>query len=320
MHDISTKEDKLIQSGIRSTISLIPGTNTLIYSKLSEDNKGWANIHDIYSYNIDTKDEKRITNGLRANNPFVSHDGKKIVFVYQKDGTSNIGLVDIDGKNFKRLTFFENGEQVYNPKFSFEDTLIVFDYSYTNGRDIASVKPDGSGFKFVLNSPADERNVYLTKDNKLYFSSDESGIFNIYSYNSSTGEKNQHSNVVGGAFMPDVADNGDILFAGYTSKGYKIFRISNVSQKKVDITKRYLPAEVILSANASPNGGIANFKNLTNFTDYDIPKYESKKYQGAFTNLSFFPFIRYDNYTTSNQVADKIKPGVYIASSDMLDR
>ncbi len=38
-------------------------------------------------------------------------------------------LVNIEGKNFKTLTFFENGEQVYNPKFSNDDSYIIFDYS-----------------------------------------------------------------------------------------------------------------------------------------------------------------------------------------------
>ena len=81
----------------------------------------------------------RLTYNLRANNPSVSHDGKKIVFLFQKDGTTNLGSVDIDGKNFKRLTFFENGEQVYNPKYSPDDSYVIFDYSYANTRDIAKV-------------------------------------------------------------------------------------------------------------------------------------------------------------------------------------
>ena len=59
-------------------------------------------------------------------------------------------LVDIDGKNFKALTYFENGEQVYNPKFSNDDSYIIFDYSYHQTRDIAKVNTDGSGYEFVI--------------------------------------------------------------------------------------------------------------------------------------------------------------------------
>ncbi|HMU43824.1 MAG TPA: biopolymer transporter Tol, partial [Ignavibacteriaceae bacterium] len=132
-YDLTTKEEKLLVSGVRSTFSLIPGTNKILYAKLSDDNENWYNVHDIYTYDIENEDEVRLTYNMRANQPNLSHDGSKIVFLYQKDGTSNLGIIDIDGKNFKPLTFFQNGEQVFNPKFSNDDSYIIFDYSYHQG-------------------------------------------------------------------------------------------------------------------------------------------------------------------------------------------
>ncbi len=38
--------------------------------------------------------------------------------------------------------------------------------------------------------------------------------------------------------MPDVNENGDIVYAGYTSDGYKIFMINGSEQKKVDDRKK----------------------------------------------------------------------------------
>ena len=140
---METKKDKNITGGVRSTFSFIPGKNKIIYAKISEDNDNWYNVHDLFVYDIDEEDETRLTYNLRANNPSVSNDGNKIVFLFQKDGTTNLGSVDIDGKNFKRLTFFENGEQVYNPKYSPDDSYVIFDYSYANTRDIAKVNSEG---------------------------------------------------------------------------------------------------------------------------------------------------------------------------------
>lgn len=94
-----------------------------------------------------TEKEERITHGLRANNPNVSHDGKSIVFLFQKDGTTNLGIVDINGANFKKITLFENGEQVFNPVFSSDDNEIIFDYSYSTNRDVMRIKTDGSGLE-----------------------------------------------------------------------------------------------------------------------------------------------------------------------------
>ncbi len=109
LYDLETKKDKLIQNGVRSTSSFIKGSNKVVYAKLSDDNPKWTNIHDLYVYDLESEKETRLTFGLRANNPSVSNDGKKITFIYQNDGTVNLGIVDIDGKNFKRLTFFEKG-------------------------------------------------------------------------------------------------------------------------------------------------------------------------------------------------------------------
>lgn len=322
LYDLNKKTEEMVQANVRSTVSWIPGKNQVIYAKLSEDNPSWANIHDLYVYDLDKKEETRLTERLRANQPTVSHNGQKIAFIFQKDGTSNVGTVDINGKNFKRLTFFENGEQVFTPRFSNNDSLIVFDYSINNGRDIAVVKPDGSGLEYILNTKADERNPVFASDGKLYYSCDESGIFNIYSYDFHSRSTEQLSNVTGGAFMPSVKANGDIAYAGYTSQGYKIFLLTKEEQRKVDPLKRYIHAENQPLSAGRLNGDISQFNmnNLVGYNDTEIPDYKAEKYKGSFTKVTFFPVLRYDNYTTSNNFIDKIKPGLYITSSDMLDR
>ncbi len=319
--DLATKKEKSIVDNVRSTVSLTPDGKKIIYSKLSEENENWINIHDIYIYDLDSEEETRLTYGLRANNPSLSPDGKTIVFLYQKDGTTNVGTVDIEGKNFKRLTFFENGEQVYNPKFSENGKYIIFDYSYHHGRDIAKVDVDGSNFEFILKTEHDERNS-VEHNGKLYYACDETGIFNIYSKDLKSGSVKRLTNVLGGAFMPAVDTSGNIYYAGYTSKGYKIFKIDEEEQLKVNPDKKYIVKENPPLAVDKPNGDLTKetIDRLKNFDDYNIEDYKEEKYRGIFTGMSFFPFIRYDNYITANKGLDKIKPGVYFTSSDMLNR
>jgi Tol biopolymer transport system component len=134
-YDTETKKEKLLVSGVRSTYSWIPGKNKILYAKITEDNPDWYNVHDLFVYDVDEDDEIRLTENLRANQPNVSNNGKSIVFLFQKDGTTNLGIVDIDpangtsAKNFRALTSFENGEQVYNPKFSNDDSYVIFESS-----------------------------------------------------------------------------------------------------------------------------------------------------------------------------------------------
>ncbi|MFC2102989.1 biopolymer transporter Tol [Bacteroidota bacterium] len=322
VYDTVTKEHKNLVSSVRSTYDWIPGENKIIYSKLTEDNDYSYNVHDIYVYDIDEEEDKRLTFNLRANQPSVSNNGKSIVFLFQNDGTTNLGLIDIDGKNFRRLTNYKNGEQVYNPKFSNDDSFIIFDYSYANSRDIAKVDVNGGAVEFILVTDKDERNPVFTDSGKLIYSSDETGIYNIYSLNLKTGEKRQLTNVTGGAFMADVNENGDIVYAGYTSTGYKIFRINEEQQNNVIADKNYEWKNNPLLEKTILNGDINNFDlhSLKNYNDNNLKNSEAKKYSGAFSNLTVFPFIRIDNYTLANNFLERIKPGVYLTSSDMLNR
>ena len=71
--DLETKKEKNIVAGVRSTFSVIPDQNKIIYAKISDDNKNWYNVHDLFVYDLVTKDETRLTHNLRANNPSVSN-------------------------------------------------------------------------------------------------------------------------------------------------------------------------------------------------------------------------------------------------------
>lgn len=321
-YDIETKKDKSIASGVRSTYSFIPDENKLVFAKISEDNEDWYNVHDLFVYDIDEEEETRLTFNLRANHPSVSNDGKKIVFLFQKDGTTNLGSVDIDGKNFKRLTFFENGEQVFNPKFSNDDSYIVFDYTYGNTRDIAKVNSEGGNVEFILSTDKDERNPSFDKDGNLIFSSDRTGIFNIYRYDFSTKNLKQLTNVLGGAFMPNISKSGDIVYAGYTSTGYKIFNLSVDEQNKVVTGNDYIWLSNPPIETDKPFGDIEkyNISSLTNYEDKNLTFEAKDKYSGAFTRLTFFPFLRFDNYNTGNSFVEKFKPGVFVTTNDMLNR
>jgi Tol biopolymer transport system component len=327
LYDLGTKEDKLLVGNVRSTIAWVPGQNKIIYSKISDDNPNWYNVHDLYVYDIDEEEETRLTYNIRANQPDISNDGKKIVFLFQKDGTNNIGIVDFDAEgnktsNYRQVTNFSDGEQVYNPKFSNDDSYIVFGFSYHHTRDIVKISTDGTGYEEIISTKADERNPLIDKEGNLVFSSDETGIFNLYKYNFTTKEKTQLTNILGGAFMPDVSQNGDILYAGYTSSGYKILHIFPGQQEKVIAEKKYIRTDDPPLDLASADGDVAalNINRLRNFNDYETPDYDEERYGGVFSKLTFFPYIRYDNYNTSNKFLEKIKPGLLVTSSDMLNR
>ncbi len=315
-------EDKLLVSGVRSAAVKIPGKNAILYSKLTEENPNRSNVHDIFIYDLDNEEEKRITYNLRANNPTLSEDGKNIVFVTQRDGTTNLALIDLNGENYRALTNYQNGEQVYNPRFSPDGSYIYFDYSYHHGRDLFRIPISGGEVEPVLTTSADERNVSFVDNVSFVYSSDRTGIFNLYLYNLRTKESVQLTNVKGGAFYPAVAKDGSIFYSGYTSEGYKIYHISPSEMSSVVPGMDYISIKNPPLQKDSLKGDFDELlaERLKNFNDYSYGQEQKEKYSGAFSKLTFFPLLRYDNYNTSNKFYEKLKPGVYVTSSDMLNR
>lgn len=320
-YDIETKESKLLLLGVRTQFSLTDD-NKIIFSKLTDDNPNWYNVHDIFEYDLTTKEEKRLTLNLRANQPNLSHDGTKIVFLFQKDGTTNLGIVNRDGSNFTALTSFENGEQVFNPKFSPDDSEIYFEYSFHHGKDIAKLNLSSYKMDFVLNDEHDERNPFLISSEKMIYSSDESGIFNLYEYNLKTETRRQITNVIGGTFHAAADNQNNIVYSGYTSSGFKIFLLDD-DGNEIDLSNfSYIKHKNFPLGEDNPNGDINKFNldALRNFNDRVVSSDTAVTYSGSFSKITFFPLIRFDNYNKSNSFSEKIKPGVYVTSSDMLNR
>ena len=98
------------------------------------------------------------------------------------------------------------------------DSLKVFPDS------LAFPDADTSGFRALLASRADERDPHWLPDGSgLLFSSDRTGIFNIYKYNMENGETEQLTNVIGGAFVPTVDANGRVVYSGFHSSDHSLY-------------------------------------------------------------------------------------------------
>ena len=325
LYDIAAKTEKKLKGGVRSNLSWSPDGKKVYYAKTSRKNDHWSNLFDIYEYDIEQEEEKQLTHGLRANAPSVSPDGKTIAFVAGSDGTLNLFTLHIDGTSIQKLTNYTSGEQVYNPKWLPDSKHIVFDYSLKDGRDIAMIAAEGGVVTFIRANPEDERNAIFTADgSKIIYASDKTGIFNLYQYDLTTKEITQLTNVLGGVFMPTINVQGMIVFASYTSSGYKIslFEQPRPLQNPpayIPIVERNLPMKL---ASASKDFGNQRFdwQALRKYDDTQIPSYTDTKYKATATSLTFVPFLRLDNYNPKNKGIDLLKFGLYGYSYDVLDR
>lgn len=322
LYDLTTREETKLKAGVRSTLSWSPDGNRLYFSKTSRDNPHWSNLYDLYVYDLGTEEEKRLTEGRRAMMPSVSPDGSTLAYVSGSDGTTNIFTCAVDGSGQRQVTYYMTGDQVYNPRWSPDGRTILYDYSIKDGRDIASIPSTGGEPTFIIATPYDERNPVFTPDGKsIIYSSDKTGIFNLYKLDRETGDTEQLTNVLGGAFQPAVNKNGALAFASYTSTGYKIAAID--SPGSLSSPPAYVDSDFSVESSASGSDSLADafdWRGLRSYDDGRLPDYKSRTYKNIATSLSIVPFVRIDNYNKKNRGLDIVKPGAYVYSYDMLDR
>jgi len=198
-----------------------------------------------------------------------------------------------------QLTTHRDGRQFYHPRWSPDDSYLVFDTSIKFGRDIAKIPADGGELEFILNEAYGERDpVFRPGTDELYYASDKTGIFNIYSYDLKTGATKAYTNVVGGAFMPTVSEAGEMFFALYRNQGYKIHRmeeLQTVAPSKMQYIGKYEE----------------RIPEITVNEQVDDPK-PAVPYKRRFSSFAVQPRLMLDYGT--------VKPGLYFYTNELLDK
>ncbi|MFQ6113086.1 MAG: hypothetical protein ACE5NG_03235, partial [bacterium] len=315
VRDVVTGKTKKISDGVNYSIGWSPDGTKLAYANKSARSKGGSRYYDIYIYDLKKNKERRITKGFRAHSPNWSKDGKRLVFIFGKDGTENLAVVNLKTTSVEILSDFENGEQLYNPQWSPDGKSILFAMATGNGQDLYLMDASHGRLTPLLDDPADSRDAVFSHDGRtIYFSWDKTGIFNIYSRNLYTNETTQLTNVIGGAFMPAVSRSGDLAFSLFTSDGYKISILKN--PQPIDESKsRYLSYknDIKLASvqTAVPESSVEPI-NVQNFDDSKIPDFQIKPYRNHYTPISVLPRFMVDYGT--------LKVGSYIYSNDVLNK
>ncbi len=318
IYDRRTKKSKQIIPRVRSSLSFSPDGRYLYYAQITRDNPHWSEYSDLFRYDLVRDHEERLSYGRRAFNPKLSSDGKKLVYAFGSDGTLNIGVCDADGNHPVKLTKFQHGEQVYTPVWSKDGKKIAFGYSLEHNQSIALIDEDGKN-DHLLPHEGDCRNPFFVSDSILSFSWDKGRIFNIYTRNLRTGEEQQMSNVLGGAFLPSFNNHGDLVYVTYTLTGYKIALMTEDTLQRTILASLPRSQEKRISEERIPAE-----QNVMTSSNNPLPAlYDSisvKPYRSVFTNLSLIPLLRIDTYNEGSSGLDIVKPGIYISSSEVLDK
>lgn len=173
---------------------------------------------------------RRLTVGLRAKEPTLSPDGRRVAFTRNDRGTTSLLCAerDDDGdlEKVKTLVRGQPFDQVYTPVFSPDGSMIAYSMWQKGGyRDIQILDATTGKVRHLTHDRALDANpVWSSDGTKIYFSSDRGGIFNIYEYRLSDSRLLQVTNVRTGALMPTVSADGRwLVYSAYLSTGYDLF-------------------------------------------------------------------------------------------------
>ena len=306
---------------LQSSFSFSPDGSQIAFSRQKLNEYG-ERYNDLFIYDRQSARESRLTQSKRLTSPSWHPIKNTLVAIQQSNGSTNLVGVDIASGSLHPFTNYKNGEQVYSPSWHPNGEKLYFSFSDYHSRNIYRLDTKSRTVEAVFqDSLTDYRDPYIDKKGDyLYYSANPDGIFNIYRLSLGTNESlpEQLTSVIGGAFMPH-AINETLYFAEFKTDGYIISSIdlsaiipqSSAKYNRESLSYLKLPEKSDL--NYPPNTEDieivepSELQHLSRSDSLMIPAKPNnqeplklKPYNNQFTSFSFYPVIRFDNYSKKN--------------------
>ena len=181
--------------------------------------------YDVFRLDLATGREERLSEGRRAVSVDVSPDGRQLAYTAFRQNSSDLWLANSAMEEPRLLLESEPGDQIYQPRFSPDGQRLAISRWRSGGyRDIQLYDLSTQTVTPITDDRALDTAPCFSPDGRwLVFSSDRSGIANLYAYDLEQSRLWQITNVLSGAFQPDLSPDGRrLIFVSYSSLGYDL--------------------------------------------------------------------------------------------------
>lgn len=312
----------LIHSNGREEVLFTPGylydesasvTGPLIIWAEQQPDLRWTHAEHpvICTYNIETRQKRRLTFANRLFSPVVSPDLKSFAAV-ETDNQNNFFLSVYDLNTGHLLHQFKSpgNQYLFSPCWDAEGERLYIVRLSGNGKYLGYYDLVTELFQQLTHPTFGDIKHPVFTDNLLIFSGDISGKDDLYAFNHATGNVSLICSPAFGADYPSAINSENkILFSSYTSDGY---RLSTLNMKEKDHWQEINGLR--LQPNALADHLTAQEQGIPDLIKHDTLRYVSSVYSKSnhlFNFHSWAPaYIDVDNY--------EIRPGASILSQNVL--
>ncbi len=253
------KDEALVDDALSQSITFTPD-GSAFYFQQTEINQRFYEHNSIFRYDLEKDDLTRVdldpnepegfrapSGSLRARDPDLSKDGKRLVFVQTPDGSNRIVLawLESDGVTIHPKVIVPAAPDVIfaNPRFSPDGDRIAVGRFQGGRRDVVVYDLEGRLVREVTRDREQDTDPTWSPDGRfIVFSSDRTGIYNLYAFEPATGLTRRLTNLITGAFQPCVTPDGrSIIYRGYSADGFDVYRLPFEPEKGVPVTIELQP-------------------------------------------------------------------------------
>ena len=181
-------------------------------------------INDVFVWS-DEQGYQRLTYDMRLRKVRWSADQQSVIASRKDRGLSELWQLWPDGRQ-QRLWQSVQHQVLGDFDVCADGRLVAAMKMPGQGWNLAEYLPVAGEWRLLTDTRATENGPECQADGRVLYSADYDGVYNLYALDPGTGQVQQLTRVLGGAFEPRQLAAG-IVYQSYTADGFQLMRLNN---------------------------------------------------------------------------------------------